>query len=338
MNSPALQIDHATQSATALHALLDGVATYPLNNRSWVRVSGEDRERWLNGMVTNSIQTLTVGTGCYNFLLNAQGRIEGDAYVFNTGDEMLIQTEKSQVDKIITWLDHYIIMDDVVLSPIENMTGIGVAGPISKSLIETTLPDALIPETLGITKPFSWRNAKVRIITAHSPLVPRYELWTSPEHITQLHDALTATDSLTANLEALECLRLLEGTPHYGIDIRNTEQRHELPQETAQSHALHFSKGCYLGQEIVERIRSRGNVHRTFSGFLVDGDAAISGSPIIADGKEVGEITSAACIPLTRGIITLALGYIRREALDRKAELLCDGNTISQISLPYTDI
>ena len=98
--------------------------------------------------------------------------------------------------------------------------------------------------------------------------------------------------------EALEALRILSGTPRYGTDIRNTATAHDLPQETAQTRALHFSKGCYLGQEIVERIRSRGNVHRTFHGFELTGALPAPGAALTAEGKPVGELTSVAAIPL----------------------------------------
>jgi folate-binding protein YgfZ len=133
----------------------------------------------------------------------------------------------------------------------------------------------------------------------------------------------------------MDCLRLLEGTPRYGTDIRNSAEHHDLPQETAQARALHFSKGCYLGQEIVERIRSRGNVHRNLSGFLLHGDVPTSGAPIESDGKPVGEITSAARIPLPAGDITLALGYIRREAVERKEALSVAGQPADLVPLPY---
>ena len=94
-------------------------------------------------------------------------------------------------------------------------------------------------------------------------------------------------------LASVETLRLLEGTPKFGVDLREKE----LPQETGQTEALHFSKGCYLGQEIVERIRSRGAVHRTFAGFALEGAMPAAGAVLTVAGKPVGEITSAGVIP-----------------------------------------
>ena len=95
----------------------------------------------------------------------------------------------------------------------------------------------------------------------------------------------------------------------------------DLPQETGQQHVLNFAKGCYVGQEIVERIRSRGNVHRIFVGLEVQGDVPAAGAAILAGGKQVGEVTSAARVPYPAGERNLALGYIRREFAEPGTEV-----------------
>jgi aminomethyltransferase len=178
-----------------------------------------------------------------------------------------------------------------------------------------------------------WNASPLSIFHMHSPLIPRFELWANPETIEKLAEALQNTGTVPCDSQSLEWLRILEGTPLYGTDIRDRD----LPQETGQTRALHFAKGCYLGQEIVERIRSRGNVHRTFSAFQLKGDLPTAGAPLEADGKQVGELTSIAAIPLPDGnTIKLVLGYIRREALDRGAALLYAGGTAVPVSLPFS--
>ena len=160
-----------------------------------------------------------------------------------------------------------------------------------------------------------------------------WRTWSDPATI----GTLTAAGATSVSPSALEHLRILSGTPRYGTDIRNTATAHDLPQETAQTRALHFSKGCYLGQEIVERIRSRGNVHRTFHGFQLTGTLPDPGTVLTADSdaKPVGELTSVAAIPLPTGLVQLALGYIRREALDRNLSLSYPGGTATPVALPY---
>ncbi len=261
-------ISPTSVSASQLAALLRRVGLSRLESVGWIRVTGEDRVRWLNGMVTNSIQALTPGEGTYNFLLSVQGRIQGDATIFAGADDLLMETAASQVPALMTLLDRFIIMDDVELADVSaNRSGLLVVGPQTPSLLQQIglSTDNLEPLSMRTT---AWEDGEVSIMHSYSPLVPRYELWGDAATIAKLYDALSAAGATSCKHEALDWLRMLEGTPLYGTDIRDRE----LPQETGQNRALHFAKGCYLGQEIVERIRSRGNVHRTFSGFRLDGE------------------------------------------------------------------
>jgi aminomethyltransferase len=124
------------------------------------------------------------------------------------------------------------------------------------------------------------------------------------------------------------------GIPRYGQDIRERD----LPQETEQQRALHFSKGCYIGQEIVERIRSRGNVHRKFTGFEVQGALPAVGTKIEANGKDVGEITSAASLPLAGGDRLVALGYVRREIAIPGKQVQAGSGQLSIAALPFSEV
>jgi folate-binding protein YgfZ len=156
------------------------------------------------------------------------------------------------------------------------------------------------------------------LLTPAAGSVPQYELRGSANY------DIAGVPEVSA--ESLEIFRILEGRPQFGQDIRNTETARDLPQETAQTHALHFAKGCYLGQEIVERIRSRGQVHRQFTAFRLTGELpATLPAPLEAGGKPAGEITSAALVPLAEGPELLALGYARQEAIDSKQTLTYAG-------------
>ncbi len=164
--------------------------------------------------------------------------------------------------------------------------------------------------------------------------VPRFEIWSAPSTIASILDELRGTSALPTFEADLEQLRILSGTPLYGTDIRNTEAAKDLPQETNQTRALHFSKGCYLGQEIVERIRSRGAVHRTFTGFIAHGELPAPGTLLFTPDtleKPIGELTSIAQTPY--GIF--ALGYLRREVLDRNTRIQYSGGTVTPSALPF---
>lgn len=320
-----------------LAALLHGAGISPLDGIGWIRVTGEDRVRWLNGMVTNSIQDLQPGNGCYNFLLSVQGRIQGDAYIFAEPDALLLETAVDRVPGLIALLDRFIIMDDVELSDDANVrSGLSVTGPRAASLLEKIGLSAGPLKALE-RRTASWNSAEVDIVHAYSPLVPHFELWVEPAIAGSLSQALLDAGAVLCGPQSQEWLRLLEGTPRYGTDIRDRE----LPQETGQTRALHFSKGCYLGQEIVERIRSRGNVHRLFTAFRLEGALPNPGSILEAGGKQVGELTSIAAIPLSmdqEGSVQLGLGYIRREAMERNLPFQYPGGTALPVSLPFPTV
>ena len=325
-----------------LDALLHSAAFAPIDNTGWIRVTGSDRVRWLNGMVTNNIAALKPGEGNYNFFLNAQGRIQGDCTAWMQEDSILLETSPSQTNALMAMLDHFIIMDDVELIILEDRHGLQIAGPSAFSIVRTlgtgngaaepcsvvptpSQPDATTPWLL--LRQTLYADASVDLIRAHTPTVTRFELWSDHVTIAAIVDELNTTTAITAVPEDLENLRILSGTPLYGVDIRDKD----LPQETNQTRALHFAKGCYLGQEIVERIRSRGAVHRTFTGFVLTGDLPTPGTPLAADGKPVGELTSVARI----GDRTVALGYIRREILDRNASIQYSGGAATPSALPF---
>jgi len=148
------------------------------------------------------------------------------------------------------------------------------------------------------------------LVRSDDPAGNSYEIWLARDKAKVTWDALVAAGATAVGTEALELRRIGFGIPRYGADILERD----LPQETGQTRALNFTKGCYLGQEIVERIRSRGAVHRQFVGFAVEGTLPEPGTKILADEKEVGEITSSAILPLSGGDRPVALGYMRREA------------------------
>jgi folate-binding protein YgfZ len=324
-----------SNSASQLAALLQGAGVSRLDQMGWIRVTGEDRVRWLNGMVTNSIQELKDGEGNYNFLLSVQGRIQGDATIFAEPDALLLETAISQVPGLMTLLDRFIIMDDVELADATgSQSGMLIAGPKAASLLDRI---GLNVEDLGTLqrRTMPWNAVQITVLHTESQLIPRFELWADANTTSKLLEALRNAGAVLCETQSLEWLRILEGTPLYGTDIRERE----LPQETGQTRALHFSKGCYLGQEIVERIRSRGNVHRTFSAFRLDGELPAVGAPLEADGKQVGELTSVAAIPLPTDngmVVQLGLGYIRREALDRGIPLHHPGGVAVPVSLPFS--
>jgi len=119
------------------HALLSGCGVYDLSGRTKIALTGGDRVRWLNGMISNNVRDLAPGHGVYSFLLNAQGRIQGDLYAFNRGESVLVDTERAQRDRVWELFDHYIIADDVEMADIsDKITALGLTGPASRAVLE----------------------------------------------------------------------------------------------------------------------------------------------------------------------------------------------------------
>ncbi len=298
-------------------ALLAGCGLYDLSWRAKIAVTGGDRVRWLNGMVSNNVRDLAPGHGAYAFLLNAQGRIQADLYAFQRGESLLVDTERGQREKVLQLFDHYIIADDVEIADVsDQLTALGLTGPESRHVLEGTgiaIPDLAHLQFADV----AWRRAghqkTITLLRSGEEARESWQVWVAPEHVGELWDALLKAGAQPTGTTALNLFRISRGIPQFGVDIRERD----LPQETGQTRALNFTKGCYLGQEIVERIRSRGAVHRQFTAFAVEGTLPEPGAKILADEKEVGDITSGAILPLPGGDRPIALGYLRREAAEK---------------------
>jgi len=307
---------------------------YDLGFRAKISLTGSDRVRWLNGMVTNNIRDLAAGHGVYAFLLNPQGHILGDLYAYNRGESIAIDTDRSQVEKILATFEHYIIMDDVeVADRSDQLTALGVAGPKSGEVLRAAgleLPELQPLQFHTVQCDCDCGCVTCTIVRSDNAAGDSYEIWLAPAHVRPLWDALVKVGATPIGSEALEGQRIVLGIPLYGVDIRERD----LPQETEQARALNFNKGCYVGQEIVERIRSRGSVHRKFAGFCFEnGNGIKPGAKILLGDKEVGDVTSVVCLGAEEP--GLALGYIRREVAIPGKEVLIGVTKALVAELPF---
>ena len=335
MNASVIQNPSATATASAaveFQSLISGAGIYDIPDRAKLALTGNDRVRWLNGMITNNIRDLAVGHGVYAFVLTPQGKILGDLFAYNRGESIVLDTDRVQLTKVFETLKRYIIMDKVEMADItDSVSVIGVAGPRAAEILRKVASQLTADCSLQV-EDVTVNGIPVTLLRGDNPATPTFELWLDSANSAQVKAALLEAGAQEVGAEAVEWLRIAAGVPRYGQDIHDRD----LPQETAQGRALNFTKGCYIGQEIVERIRARGNVHRTFSGFLVDGDQPAPGTKIQAEGKEVGEVTSVAWLPLQSGGAKVALGYVRREAA---AKELKAGTAILKVSdLPFAQV
>jgi folate-binding protein YgfZ len=317
-------------SRKELTALLAGCGIYKPAT-TLISLGGRDRVRWLNGMVSNNIRDLQLGRGVYNFVLSPQGHILGDLYVFNRGESLIGEIERPQLETVLSILRKYIIMDKV---EIEDLTGkttvIGVTGGKSGDVLSSFgFPRDLAP--LNFVDQ-TWNDVSLTMVRGDNPCVPNYEVWVGADKAESLWNALLQAGAEAVQEQTLETFRILCGIPKFGQDIRERT----LPHETGQERALNFTKGCYIGQEIVERIRSRGAVHKTFTGLELEGPVPVAGTKIQSDGKDVGEISSVMAAPLKGK--WLALGYLRREFVGGDKQLTAGEATVKPAILPFTNI
>jgi tRNA-modifying protein YgfZ len=290
---------------SAYHALRERAAYIDLTGRGQLRATGEDRARLLHAMTTNHIEQLQPGTGCYAFFLTSQGRILSDVNVFCMPDYFLLDTEPETKERVRGHLDKYIIADDVTLNDFTDATAtIYVEGPAATEVLSGLgAPAAHVPYAVAE----SGHN-----ILAHVSYTggPGYAIFTPVDEKTDVIAHLGSAGVTEARLAEIETVRLENGRPRYGVDFSEVN----IPQETQQIHAVHSNKGCYLGQEIVERVRSRGHVNRVLTRLELDTAAPPArGAKVQAGDSAVGEISSAAYSPAFG--CTLAFSILRAEAL-----------------------
>jgi folate-binding protein YgfZ len=305
--------------------LRNRAAWLDVSARGKIKVTGEDRARLLHAMTTNHIQQLTPGTGCYAYFLSAQGRILSDVNVLCREDHFLLDTEPETVTKLYEHLDKFIIADDVALEDLtERLAAIAIEGPRSEDVLRTM--NAPVPAEDCASA--AWGDRLVARLNAGGGI--GFFVYAAAEDKTALLREVEAAGAATGDAEAFRVVRLEHGKPRYGEDL---SERY-LAQEANQPHALHFQKGCYLGQEIVERVRSRGQVHRVLIPLLIETDQPPEpGAKLLAGEANAAEITSAAYSPDLGKVAALA--YVRVEHSRPDTKLLLAGtNTEAHVAAP----
>jgi folate-binding protein YgfZ len=284
-------------------ALRESVAWLDLSARGRIYATGADSARLLHAMTTNHVQQLKPGMGCYAFFLNAQGHILADVNLLRLEDRFLLDTEPETRELVYRHLDKYIIADDVALEDASDaMACLGVEGPQAAAVlaaIGAPVPDADYPHA-------AWNGGIVE--RASSTGQPGFRIFVPVQAKGEWVGRLRSAGAVPATPDEARTVRIEQGKPRYGEDIFDNT----LPQETRVADAVHFAKGCYLGQEIVERIRSRGHVNRLLVKLEIEGAGLLpGGARIEAEGKESGEVTSSAFSPALGK--TVALAYVRAQ-------------------------
>jgi folate-binding protein YgfZ len=270
-------------------ALRNSAAWLDLSARGKIIATGEDRARLLHAMTTNQVEKLQPGEGCYAFFLNPQGRILADVNLFCRENDFLLDVEPETREPLYQHLDKYIIADDVTLEDAsDRLASLALEGPETPA----------IAARLGIPVPekplahMEWNGVMVANVSFTG--APGVRFFAPIADKPRLIDLFQNASAPEASLADARLVRLEHFKPRYGEDILDST----LSQETQQAHAVNFSKGCYIGQEIVERVRSRGLVHRLLAGVEIDSSEVPEPETRLFQGDQnVGKMTSAAFSP-----------------------------------------
>ncbi len=313
-------------------AARESVALFDTNWHAAITLSGPDRVRYLNAIVTNDIKALSEGSGTLALLLNPQGHILAELEVYALKDKLLVLTHASARERAIETLDKFIIMDDVTLEDVTDKLGsLAIEGPKAGAIfsqstglaIEGFSEMAFADVTIDAVPCHLIRHSHFGLPGAEI-IAPREKL----EVIWQnLRTAVHAQHGHPIGMQALNALRLEAGIPWFPLDFNDTVIPHEAAVEGTH---ISFSKGCYTGQEIVERVRSRGHVNRRRTQLKFSAQAPpVRATRLRADGNEVGLVTSSAFSPSAGTAI--GMGYVRREHNSPGSVVEYDGGTATVI-------
>ncbi|MGB2624625.1 MAG: glycine cleavage T C-terminal barrel domain-containing protein [Candidatus Acidiferrum sp.] len=320
--------DHWTEPRAEQEFARKSVALVDKNCRAYLSFSGPDRVRYLNAILTNNIKDLSPGQGNVSLLLNPQGHILAEIETYALPESLFCVSYAMIRERLVEWLDKYIIMDDVTLTDESQRYGtLGIEGPKAAAVAsEIAGVDLSAMEELGRTEIVV--SAIPCWITKRSPGgIAGCEFLAGREKLAELwgilSDAVKRHGGGAMGYAALSAQRLAQGVPWFGYDFGEKQIPHEAGLE--KSH-ISYTKGCYTGQEIVERVRSRGQVNRRRVDLIFEGAGVpAAGETLTVDGKEAGFVTRAAIPSFLSSEI--GMGYVRKDHNGAGSRLQWSGGT-----------
>jgi folate-binding protein YgfZ len=328
VSTPSLAAAHA-----ALHA---GAGLFALPGRGVLEVRGADRVRWLDGMLTNDVKALAAagpGAGCHALLLTRQGRIVTDLHVLLDAEVVRLELERSFLPGVRDRLLGYVIADDVAFADASEATArLALEGPRARDVLAASGAQADLA-------PDAWAERQVaghavRVAAYGFTGLPAFQLFVPAERAAALRADLLAAGAaqglVEGSPELLECLRVEAGTPWAGRELDESA----LPAEVRLERAVSPTKGCYTGQEVVARMRSRGRVSQLLVGLRLERTPPPPRAPLERGGRRVGELTSAVTSPRFGPI---GLGFVQRDLAEPGTDLEVGGVAARVAALPFDD-
>lgn len=334
-STPLRYRDHASEYA----AVREHAGVMDLSSRGRLRVSGSEAIQFLNGLITNDVKTLPEHTWMAAALPNVQGRLLAAIRVVRLADApaatFLIDTEPRTAARVKETLERFTLAGDFNVADLSNNTAlVSVQGKESRAFVATVIGEA-VPELpdhgSAITK---WRDSEVTVFRSSHTGEDGFDLIVSSDSAAALWQALVDAGVRPAGHETLETLRIEAGIPRFGIDMDESN----VVTETNLDDAVSYTKGCYVGQEIIARIKYRGHVAKKLTGLSFDGNVDLArGAVVKFEDKEIGRVTSATFSPTLKH--TIAMAYLKYDYLGPGTIVsvsTSDGDAVAHVTgLPF---
>jgi folate-binding protein YgfZ len=289
-----------------------GAGLVDLSSRGRILVSGSEAVMFLNGLITNDIKSLPMNSWMPAAFANVQGRLLAAVRIIHRDDGFLIDTEDSTREAVMKLIERFTLAGDFKVADLTDETAeLSVQGAAAAEVLAKVVGAKAAELERQKSSTLDFAGAAVTLIRATHTAEDGFDVVVNHDDLAALHDALTNAGARAISEETFETLRIEAGVPRYGIDMDETN----VVTETNLDDAVSFTKGCYVGQEIVIRIKHRGHVAKKLTGIILQDANIVPRSATIsaADGKEIGRITSSAFSPkLNRAI---ALGYVKYDYL-----------------------
>ena len=327
-------------ASAAYDAARHGAAFLDRSHRGRIVVSGSDRASYLQGLLTNDIVALKAGQGCYAAYLTAQGRMITDLEVYELGDVLLLAMSGGVKDGVLARLDQFIFSEDVQLGDVtDTFAQIAIVGPAAAAVVaamvggvsEQALRD--MPDHGNARG--EWAGGAAIVTRVVDTGEPGFDLFVERAQSDALKVALRAAGAIELDQATAEAVRIEAGVPLFGRDM----DEETIPLEAGiESRAISFSKGCYVGQEVIIRVlhRGHGRVARKLVGLTLGGDRIPAAGDAVRSGdREIGRVTSSTASPARQQPIALA--YVHRDFLEPGTQVTVSDQTATVTALPFVE-
>lgn len=302
MTSPRAQLDE-------YRAAHEACAIIDLTARAQLRITGPDRVSYLQGMVTNDVEKLAVDSSCQVAMLTAKGAMVGDGRVIKLADELILDTGAGYGTAVKDFLLKYLISEEAEVADAPELAVLGLVGPKANEWSAALPSEAVVARLPGLF------GSGVDVVFRR-------------EHRQAIDSALAALPTLSA--ETVEVLRVEAGVPKFGVDMTEAT----IPLEANLEKAIHYQKGCYIGQEVIARATYRGQMNKRLMGLTLGTALVTPGTEVKLGDRRVGRVTSVAHSELLGQEVALA--YVHRDHLTDGTQLaLADGSPVHVRKLPF---